>query len=595
MRAPFLFFALAASCTYAAGPYRSAPDDGGGPDVDAGPTAFAVDLLVDSNRDGTLDAADDEGQDAWGPDHGAIFLANVDDDDLDRVPDAEDSVVGGESDLLDLARLRITAWPDAPIHTGATLSIDSLSESHVRVFRDVDGVWTPISWPLTMNARDLRVGAELAIEGLALLQDGSWNGRVTLHLVVTSPEGATLQDETAVLREAPVIMPWNTEPTDTVYVSNIGDSEGQILIDAIVQATAENGERSYVINGLDPYYTVDGWVDQWAQDFFEVGATWMPSATGWQRLGIGIRLKPPASSGLFPEHELFGPDYGVIEPFGDLRDYDIYAIGSSLDYGGNIETVPPYEGYPVGRLLQGSHPDRHPHERYMAYLNAQYAQGPVLEADTRWLVVGHIDEYMSFVADPSSPRGWKMLLTSPREAWQMLQDLVDEDPANADVVMFEGKFWADDRGGDGDPADITIGDVLADPGLAADQDEAQTHADDLHALMMKEVGLTEYDFVYIPFLWEAFGGSRQYLAYVPGMTNLLTFDGVTLVPKPFGPIIDGEDPFEVVVRERLEALGLDVRFVDNWSLYHRLEGEIHCGSQGERSLPDGTVWWEMSR
>jgi protein-arginine deiminase len=77
--------------------------------------------------------------------------------------------------------------------------------------------------------------------------------------------------------------------------------------------------------------------------------------------------------------------------------------------------------------------------------------------------------------------------------------------------------------------------------------------------------------------------------------NLQTFDGVALVPKPFGPVIDGEDVFERVTRERLEALELDVRFVDSWNLYHLGLGEIHCGTQADRTIPRDAAWWEMDR
>jgi protein-arginine deiminase len=79
------------------------------------------------------------------------------------------------------------------------------------------------------------------------------------------------------------------------------------------------------------------------------------------------------------------------------------------------------------------------------------------------------------------------------------------------------------------------------------------------------------------------------------VVNLLTFEDQALVPRTFGPVVDGQDVFEQVTRQRLEALGLVVRFVDVWDLYHRLEGEVHCGSNVDRTMPEGASWWVTTR
>ncbi|PKN31693.1 MAG: hypothetical protein CVU63_22600, partial [Deltaproteobacteria bacterium HGW-Deltaproteobacteria-20] len=43
-----------------------------------------------------------------------------------------------------------------------------------------------------------------------------------------------------------------------------------------------------------------------------------------------------------------------------------------------------------------------------------------------------------------------------------------------------------------------------------------------------------------------------------------------------------------------EAKGITVHFVEDWNLYHRLEGEVHCGSNALRALP-AVSWWETGR
>ena len=56
-------------------------------------------------------------------------------------------------------------------------------------------------------------------------------------------------------------------------------------------------------------------------------------------------------------------------------------------------------------------------------MESQAVQPPVY-VDTSWLLVGHVDETISFVKT-SSPRGWTILVNDPAMAKKMLQDAVD--------------------------------------------------------------------------------------------------------------------------------------------------------------------------
>lgn len=80
------------------------------------------------------------------------------------------------------------------------------------------------------------------------------------------------------------------------------------------------------------------------------------------------------------------------------------------------------------------------------------------------------------------------------------------------------------------------------------------------------------------------------VAFNPGPTNLQPVGGSLYVPMQFGPLdAVGDDIFEKAIEN---ALGIGfVEFVDCWDLYHRLLGEIHCGSNVKRSLL-GINWWE---
>lgn len=573
------------------------------------PVVAIADLLVDSNRDGRLTADDDIDEDTWATTQGAVFLANVDDDDGDGDPDSNDETVNGDDDALDLARVQVAAWPDASDDAHATLSLDETALGRARLFATDGTQWTALDLGdkgvVELGADALRQGTTYAIEGVALLDGDSWDGRVALTLDVyerasngDGDGGESMTTDGVVLRQAPIVIPWNAAPTRTLFVSDVGGSDSQRIQDAVQDGADDVGVESHVINGFKEAYLVDGYMpDQWTQDFFEIGATYLPGEDGLHRMGIGIRLKPPSESGLFVDLGLFGPDFGAAYRFSD--DYDAFTDGSSLDYGGNLEVLPPHDGYPVGRLLVGSTASRHIDETYEAFLEAQYAQTPILKANTEWLIVGHTDEVVTFVPDATSTRGWKVVLHAPREAWQMLVDLVEQDAANADLVLFAEQQWVDFTKNTEFDAEIRIGDVLKDPDLAAAQDEAQGHADELRDLLVNEAGLSDEDFVELPALWETFpfapDGGLRFVAYTPGVVNLLAFQDVVLVPAPFGPVVKGEDLLERAVRDRLEPLGLEVRFVDVWDLYHRLMGEVHCGTNVDRALPDGAAWWEVSR
>ena len=87
-----------------------------------------IDLRADVNRDGVVDLADpteDENEDIWDSNQGAIFLANIDDDQsacpatgtdeaLASCNDAADGSVNGNDDLLDMAGLLVAPSPQAP-------------------------------------------------------------------------------------------------------------------------------------------------------------------------------------------------------------------------------------------------------------------------------------------------------------------------------------------------------------------------------------------------------------------------------------------------------------------------------------------------
>ena len=140
-----------------------------------------IDLRADVNRDGVVDLTDpaeDENEDIWDSNQGAIFLPNIDDDQdvcstditladdlLAACFDAADEAINGPEDLLDMARLRTVPWPDAPSDASATLELSVPASDFVRLFVLADGRWEVVEPDTVLSGAQLRGVVELALEG----------------------------------------------------------------------------------------------------------------------------------------------------------------------------------------------------------------------------------------------------------------------------------------------------------------------------------------------------------------------------------------------------------------------------------------------
>src|SRR5262249_15118264 len=148
------------------------------------------------------------------------------------------------------------------------------------------------------------------------------------------------------------------------------------------------------------------------------------------------------------------------------------------------------------------------------FLDAQAVQGPAFAIDTSWLMVGHVDEVLSFVKAPTA-RGWKLLLASPARAKKLLDDVVAQNAANGSVLVFAGQSWLDDQG-KAVPAQVTINALLADSARMAASQVAQTKIDAIRVALQQEIGLADDEIVDVPVLFEGFdvgGGLINYVAY----------------------------------------------------------------------------------
>ena len=566
-----------------------------------------VDLRADSNRDGKVDLdgfADDSNEDTWDATHGAVFLANIDDDlnacprtansdaQLARCNDAADDVVNGDDDLLDMATLKIASWAYAPATAVGTLRTEP--PGRVRLFRQVQGSWVLFDETnSTISSEEIKAGVEFRVEGKDIVRDSAvWNGYVNVTLAVTGINEP--QNDTVRLRVSPVMLFHHLTPTETSYVTRVPqDSDSTRFVTALRDAISLTAEKAPLVEISTG--------DIWTEDFFETGYASMPTQGGQQHaMRVNFRSAsvfwtnsntqafPLRTAGQVVFTRFRGRDAAGVQAYTMQQDRE----ASSLNSYGNTETIPPYTNggvsYPLGRVLRGSIASFAPDPVMTKLLESQAVQ-PAVYVDTSWLVVSHVDETISFVK-ANNARGWVLLLNDPTLAKRMLEAEVAR--GNGSVQLHLGKNWYD-RNGRATPAAISISQVLANTDVMSRSAVAAAEINAQLEILKRETGVIEAEIIRVPFLhYTEYGAS---IAYQPGFVNgLVTGDTDFIAPDPFGPVIGGKDIFKKDFEEKLAPLGYNVRWVDDWDLYHVNLGEVHCATNTSRGIPVAK-WWEGGR
>jgi protein-arginine deiminase len=575
------------------------PDGPGGPDASVPEPVRPPDLVVDASRDGRLDLAgtsDEAGEDAFDAAAGAVVVANLDDDNRDGFPDTSTPEIDGSADLLDLAPVVVRGQPDLAEGSTGTLTLDPAVLQFARLhFVEGDpGAPESFDWieggVARLGLAQLRAGASFAIEARDLVRSaasGAFDGRITLTLEVLDGSGRPSSSDVVQLRVAPLVFQHNLLRTQKVFHSEGGDYTR--LLSAGVDAVRGSADHVAIPQSERDF-------DPWAQDFFDIASMSRPGPDG-RPVAMKVAVRSAQSERIAGEYvrELLGPDVAALELWDERVDVDTH--GYSMSSFGNWEVVPPYtkgsESFPLGRNIWGSGPraSERPDPKFAALVQAQAVQ-PALLVDTTWLWVGHVDEFFSFVP-ANTPRGWVLLVGSPARARAMLLELSAS--GHGRERMFVGKqlfdLASEDPWAPPYDAEVSVDAVLADADRLAASQESGLLIDEQLALVQAEIGLAAGEIVPMPFLFESVMGAA--LAYQPGTVNLLHVDGRLLIPDPFGPLVDGGDPFKTDLSARLGALGLEVHFVDDWDTYHMNAGEVHCGTNVSRDL--AVAWWESGR
>lgn len=544
----YLLLLLLTSCGGGGG--SGGGDDGGGGSPPPEPPAPVVDIDADLNRNGVVE--DGETGDY------AVFYWNIDDDDDNNAVDSGD----------DLASVVVRRFPPAQ---SVTVSVSASAQGRVKIFRAGNLVYSSGA-SFMIDAADVQAGdVELGIEAINRIQP-AWNGYVTLTLDI---DGVT---DAVTLRCAPYLMATNLWPVEQLHVVNVG-SNNQAFRTALQEVAGLAGCQYVEVPG-GSYQN-----DRWLQDSSEPGVVYLPG-TPRKRVDSVLQTARWRPVDQWCKNALWGPDFDFLERFSTST--------TSLNYGGNIECVPPHAGHPWGRVLIGggtSSPigggtpiTREQTQVYRDFWDALAIQGPHLKISTEWLAVGHVDEIVSFVPAPATTRGWVVAIASPDVAKQILQT-VKNNGGGAKKVFAGRSGW-----------ETTVDAILADAALLTYNQEVQVRLDAIREVLQTNVGLADGEFVHLPVLFEDSGNGA--LAYNPGVVNLMPLPTPTgihlIIPDPEGPD-DPTDAWQADIVAKLAPLGtgaqpIVIKFVNVFFSYHTLSGEAHCGLNAVRTPPD-MDWW----
>jgi protein-arginine deiminase len=608
---------------------------------------LVVDLVVDANRDGVADPQNPDDQkhgNEFDAKFGASALANLDDDDGDKVRDADDTVVNGADDEKDLARIRMAPSPTVPDDYTAEVELDKEGANNFRVFRrNADGTWTLVAGvmsdlqgdatfgngrsesdacddcqrvtKLALTAADLRAGIEFGVESRRFratldTEQDAWDG--TLHVSVAAFDGQQRQvgKDQVVVRVAPWVLHGNTSTFDRVrsaafYSKFVADLKKALVTNAKVDYLTYKS-ASGTPKG-------DAWNDQWTQDLYQTGWTAMPGPNGTlqgMRVGNARPWGRSAGNQWLPINWLrsayLGPDQAI------ASFYQKANTGSTYDSHGNHDLLPPYENgldkFPLGRIIYGDLilPET------AAFYEAQRVQGPALVVSTSWLAVGHVDEVLSYVP-AKTPRGWKLLIGSNTRSRMIFEDLAKK--GHGGVKFWTGFQNYDPKTDKAKDAETSVEETLQDADLLKWSQRAQINAGTMkHEVLFGSkgtpgVGLATDEIVEIPFLSEDVGGGSKgkpenKIAWQPGTVNSLVVGDHFCAPHPFGPVVDGKDSFVKDMEDRMgspmhalgkDGKGLQIHPIDDFMSYHVAMGEVHCGTNPEGPPPAGSTWWTIGR
>jgi protein-arginine deiminase len=399
-----------------------------------------------------------------------------------------------------------------------------------------------------------------------IVEFDDFNHAWTLTINHLDADGELVETHEVAVRSAPLIMNHHLQPAEHLWVVDVGNNSSMI-----------NSYASALGDDFSPVAGASVNYDVWIQDEIEFATAMTPA----NRADVIIDSIRDRGLDSFPNQ--------ILQPDIFKQTWGVEGSETSFDSFGNLEATPPItvDGveYPFGRIYFGKTPQWGINDVLAEFLHSQTVQAPV-EIDTTWLCIGHVDEFSSFVPDPGSAKGFKVLLGDIDAGYALLEG---RDP---DTAL---PRYAADHGFD------TIGEIVDDANLRAlNEDIRDDYLDPIRAQFKQAFALEDSDIISVPSIFESVNGcGGAVVALIPGMANLIVanIEGEPtklFIPDPFLRSDSGDqasDPllqaFAASMPDKLESI-----FVDDWNTYHVALGEVHCGTNVLRT-PIAN-WWEVA-
>ncbi len=494
------------------------------------------------------------------------LIPNIDDDNADGIPDAKTAPLpAGEDDEM----LQVRVAPPRGLPPGAVVRAE-IAEPWTRFARAFIREDRPDGPRFAGSSARVSAAAEGEKEIVVGIEAADFPapGRPSAiegHILFETGDGRPLGNETIRGRVAPFLLSSCLDPAERVQV--VGTRLTEAFVRGLEPLVSSAGAGLEIVE--DPSIPEH---DIWIQDAVEIGT----ASDGEHLMHVALHGNRGRELDAVFAKKALGRDFGVVRP-GGFRGKPAQWI----DWFGNLEVSPPVtvngRSFDHGRFYAGTQGDRSMHPDVIGFLEGQGVQGPVLWLDTSWLVIGHVDETVSWVPSRTGTP-FRMMVPSPRLAVEILRRAEKDAPGG---TLNRGAAREGDEPGE---FERPVADALADARLMAAQELVQRKIDAVRRTLQGELGVADADVIEIPVLFNSSGDRYpgRYFAETVNMVNGLLVGNVYIVPDPRGPLVGGKDVLLEAVKDRLEPLGCRVIPLDCFFPYHRWGGEIHCGTNAAR-------------
>jgi len=511
---------------------------------------------------------------------GLGVIPNVDDDNTDGTPDWDEDGRAADDNDRSAFSLPVEVWDNVATDKGESLRFQLGGEAgNVRISHEGTIVLGEVEGP-NLVSYDLTI---TDVVQTFEVEAGEPLETATLTLFHLDEDGGTLDSFTMWITTGSVTLNHHLQQTEHVWVIDLSFGGGNYNNRHMVETFEDVLDEQFTAFDAQTYFG-----DVWIQDEVQFGWYGGPD----QRIDVVIDSVRDRGLDNWPEYNFDaelgdgfpgGPDV-VIGTWGNPQ------FANSLDSFGNLEVSPPMTAggvhYPFGRAYWGGDDNYYPAPEMTGFLADQLVQKP-FRVDTSWLCVGHVDEYTSFVPDPSAPRGFRFVYSDTASAWDVL-----EGAESVELPKYRQSYGID-----------TTEEFANDAAVRFFNDDLQEDVlDPILERFIDKFDLLPDEIVAMPSLFEEPGGcGGADAALIPGMANLIVANRGdrtdVFLADPFlrnsanGAIGQDEDPMIAYVEDTFPET-LDFHFVDNWSVYHLGLGEVHCGTNMTRT--PSAAWWESA-